>query len=158
MTKLKLWQNLKYEKSQFMNKKTLKWSFSRNILTPWQPMRCSLGSVLRPVVDASLRDGLINIQVSHDCYSIMTSISSYNISNLPLFDFLDAFMSYLKISPPKEVWHFKRACLGGSKVRLTFILPCKSDCHPIFGISQFVTRFTHVERLFGALSKEQKKK
>ena len=28
--------------------------------------------------------------------------------------------------------------------KLRFILPCKSDCHPIFGILQFVTQFTHV--------------
>ena len=53
--KLKVWQNwktqlvtkLKYDKSQFMTKNTLKESFSKNILTPWQPMRCSLGSFLR---------------------------------------------------------------------------------------------------------------
>ena len=30
-----------------MKKKTLKGSFSKIILTPWQPMKCSLGSVLR---------------------------------------------------------------------------------------------------------------
>ena len=47
-SKLKLWQNLKYDKSQVMKiKKTLLGSFSKNILTPWQPMRCSLGSVFR---------------------------------------------------------------------------------------------------------------
>ena len=34
-------------KFQFMKKTTLKWSLSKNILTPWQVMRCSLGSVLR---------------------------------------------------------------------------------------------------------------
>ena len=34
------------------------------------------------------------------------------------------------------------ALLGAGKLR--FILPCKSDCQPIFGIAQFVTRFTHV--------------
>ena len=46
--KLKLWQNLKYDKSQFiMKKKYLTGSFSKNILTPWQPMICSLGSVLQ---------------------------------------------------------------------------------------------------------------
>ena len=32
----------------------------------------------------------------------------------------------------------------GSKVILRFILPCKSDCHSIFGIVQFVTQFTHI--------------
>ena len=48
LQKLKLGQNLEYDKSQFMKtKKTLKESFSKNILTPWQLMRCSLGSVLR---------------------------------------------------------------------------------------------------------------
>ena len=41
-TKLEIWQILIYE-----DKKNLKWCFSRSILTPWQPMRCSLGSVLR---------------------------------------------------------------------------------------------------------------
>ena len=41
VTKLELWQISIYEE------KTLKGSFSRNNLTPWQPMRCSLGSVLR---------------------------------------------------------------------------------------------------------------
>ena len=53
--KLKLWQNskteivtnLNYQKSQFEKKKTLKVSFSKNILTHWQPMRCSVGSVLQ---------------------------------------------------------------------------------------------------------------
>ena len=45
--KLKLWQYLKYDESQFMKKKTIKGSFSINIWTPWQPMRCSLVSVLR---------------------------------------------------------------------------------------------------------------
>ena len=46
--KLKLGQNLKYNKYQFLKtKKTLRGSFSKNILTPRQPMRCSLGSVLR---------------------------------------------------------------------------------------------------------------
>ena len=45
--KLKLWQNLGYDKSQFKNKKTSKDSFSKNILTPWQPMRCFLGTVLQ---------------------------------------------------------------------------------------------------------------
>ena len=52
---LKLWQNLKsnldkleiWQISIKKTKKTLNWSFSKNILTPWQPMRCSLGSVLR---------------------------------------------------------------------------------------------------------------
>ena len=42
--KLKLWQNINYDQYQFMKKDTSEWSFSRNILTPWQPMRCSLGS------------------------------------------------------------------------------------------------------------------
>ena len=45
--KLKLWQNLKYDKSTFMKIKTLKESVSKHFLTPWQAMRCSLGSVLR---------------------------------------------------------------------------------------------------------------
>ena len=46
--KLQLWQNLKDDKSHLMKKKKyLTESFSRNILTPWQPMRCSLCSVLR---------------------------------------------------------------------------------------------------------------
>ena len=40
VTKLELWQILIYEKS-------LKRSFIKNIWTPWQPMRCSYGSVLR---------------------------------------------------------------------------------------------------------------
>ena len=44
---LKLWQNLNYDKSQFMKKKNWKGSFSKNILTPWQQMKCSLGSALR---------------------------------------------------------------------------------------------------------------
>ena len=44
----KLWQNLNNDKYQFMIRKTiLKGSFSKNILTPWQLMWCSLGSVLR---------------------------------------------------------------------------------------------------------------
>ena len=30
-----------------MTKDTLEWSLSKNILTPWQPMRCSLGSFSR---------------------------------------------------------------------------------------------------------------
>ena len=38
--KLNLWQNSIYDK-------TLKESFSKNYLTPWQPMRCSLGSFPR---------------------------------------------------------------------------------------------------------------
>ena len=42
LTKLKIWQI-----SSFQETKTLKGSFSKNILTPWQPMRCSLGSVLQ---------------------------------------------------------------------------------------------------------------
>ena len=45
-SKLKLWQNLYYDKFQFMTRDTLKGSFSKNFLTPWQPMRCSLGSLL----------------------------------------------------------------------------------------------------------------
>ena len=40
-------QNLKYDKSQFMKKKNFKGSVSKNIMTPWQSMRCSLGSVLQ---------------------------------------------------------------------------------------------------------------
>ena len=44
---LKLWQNLNYDKSQFMRRTKLNWSFSKNILTPWQLLRCSLGSVLQ---------------------------------------------------------------------------------------------------------------
>ena len=44
--KLKLWQNLNYGQSWFMkNKNTLRGSIRQNILTHWQPMRCSLGSV-----------------------------------------------------------------------------------------------------------------
>ena len=47
-TFLKLWQILNYDESQFRRRKTnLKESFSKNILTPWQPMLCSVGSVLR---------------------------------------------------------------------------------------------------------------
>ena len=41
MTKLEIWQIPIYEEKHF------KRMFSKNILTPWQPMRCSLGSVLR---------------------------------------------------------------------------------------------------------------
>ena len=33
--KLKLWHNLNYDKSKSMKKKTLKWSFSTYVLTPW---------------------------------------------------------------------------------------------------------------------------
>ena len=45
-TSLKFWQNLNYYKSQFIRRKTyIKQSFNKNILTPWQPMRCSPGSV-----------------------------------------------------------------------------------------------------------------
>ena len=47
VTQLTLWQNLKYDKCQFKKKLNLKGSFSKNILTPWQLSRCSLGSVLR---------------------------------------------------------------------------------------------------------------
>ena len=39
-TKLNLWQNSIYDN-------TLKESFSKNYLIPWQQMRCSLGSLLR---------------------------------------------------------------------------------------------------------------
>ena len=47
-TSLKLWQNLYYDKSQFIRRTTnLKGSFNKNTLTPWQPMQCSLGSVLQ---------------------------------------------------------------------------------------------------------------
>ena len=45
--KLKLWQNLKYDKHQFKKIKTLTGSLSKNMMTPWQLMRCSLGSVLQ---------------------------------------------------------------------------------------------------------------
>ena len=54
--KLILWQNLQiqivtklewWQISIYKRTKTLRGSFSKNILTPWQPMRCSLGSVLR---------------------------------------------------------------------------------------------------------------
>ena len=45
--KLKVWQNISYDTSQFMTKDILEWSVSKNILTPWQPMRFSLGSFLR---------------------------------------------------------------------------------------------------------------
>ena len=41
---------------------------------------------------------------------------------------------------------------------LGFILICKSDYQLIFGIVQFVTRFTHVQRHFRALSRKQAKK
>ena len=41
---LKLSQNLNYDESQFVKKKTLKGYFSKNILTTWQPMKCSLGT------------------------------------------------------------------------------------------------------------------
>ena len=36
------------------------------------------------------------------------------------------------------------ATIGRCLTRLRLILPCKSDCHPIFGFAQFVTQFTHV--------------
>ena len=54
--KLKFWQNSKtwivtklesWQISSYEEKLILKGSFSKNILTPWQPMRCSLGSVLQ---------------------------------------------------------------------------------------------------------------
>ena len=49
--KLKLWQNwttqivtkLEFRQISIYEKNTLKWSFSKNILTPWQLMRYSLG-------------------------------------------------------------------------------------------------------------------
>ena len=49
MTKL---INLDFDKTQKLKcdnlwRKNFKRSFSKNILTPWQPMRCSLGSVLQ---------------------------------------------------------------------------------------------------------------
>ena len=55
VSKIKLWQNLitqiviKLEILQISiyEDKTLNGSFSKNILTPWQLMGCSLGSVLR---------------------------------------------------------------------------------------------------------------
>ena len=49
--KLKLWPNLN-DKSQFMTKDIIKGYFSKNILTPWQPMRCSLVSLLSEVTEA----------------------------------------------------------------------------------------------------------
>ena len=42
--KLKLWQNLKYE-FFYLRKKKFKGYISKNMLTPWQPILCSLGSV-----------------------------------------------------------------------------------------------------------------
>ena len=45
--KLKLCPNNNYDISQFLTKDILEWSVSKNILTPWQAMRCSLGSFLR---------------------------------------------------------------------------------------------------------------
>ena len=42
VTKLELWQISIYEK-----KPNFKQSFRKNILTPWQPMSCSLGSALQ---------------------------------------------------------------------------------------------------------------
>ena len=39
-------------------------------------------------------------------------------------------------------------------ITLRFILPCKSDCHPIFGITQFVMQFTHVTGHFRAESRK----
>ena len=40
--------NCKKKKKQFMKKKTtLNGSYSMNNLTPWQPMRCTLGSVVQ---------------------------------------------------------------------------------------------------------------
>ena len=45
-----------------------------------------------------------------------------------------------------------------SFVKLRFILPCQSECHPIFDITQFVTQFTHVSRHFGAKGKKQQTK
>ena len=52
-------------------------------------------------------------------------------------------------------------CIGSNLLAicdiLRFILPCKSNCQPIFGIAQFVTRFTHVKTHFGALSRKLKK-
>ena len=49
MTKLNLWQNLNYDTSTFMRekKKTFNGFFSMSFLTPWQPMRCSQGRILR---------------------------------------------------------------------------------------------------------------
>ena len=47
VTKLKLWENMNYDKSQFMIKTKYKRVFGKKILTHWQLMRCSLGSVLR---------------------------------------------------------------------------------------------------------------
>ena len=44
------------------------------------------------------------------------------------------------------------------KYILRFILPCKSACYPIFGITQFVTQFTHVLRHFEAKSRKQTNK
>ena len=41
--------------------------------------------------------------------------------------------------------------------KLRFVLPCKYEGQPIFGIAQFVSRFTHFKTHFGALSKKQKK-
>ena len=36
-------------------------------------------------------------------------------------------------------------------------MPCKSDCQPIFGVTQFVTQFKRVKRYFGALGGKQNK-
>ena len=50
VTKLKISnceKKLSYDKSQFVTYDTLKGSFSKNILTPWQVMRFSQGSCLR---------------------------------------------------------------------------------------------------------------
>ena len=49
--KLKSLPNLN-DKSHYMTKDTIKGSFSKNILTPWQPMRCSLVSLLSQVTEA----------------------------------------------------------------------------------------------------------
>ena len=45
--KVKLWQNLKKYNFNLLRRINLKWSLSKNILTPWQPIWWSLGSVLR---------------------------------------------------------------------------------------------------------------
>ena len=57
-------------------------------------------------------------------------------------------------SSQNPLWHNACSSQNTQWYILRFILPCKSDCHPNFGIAQFVAQFTHVSRHFGALSRK----
>ena len=114
-----MWLNSNCDKTQivvnriFFTINTIKWSFSSNILTPWHPMRCSLGSFLR-FLQCFYMTHLYKKNLSFCIYKLLSNLTTTQCC-VTSFCLAIICQRFLKVSTVGEdtLWVGHRSSLDG---------------------------------------------